>query len=130
LVRAAARIHGHVTGNVCTFAQRGALAALGAAEEPERLAAFEARRDLLHGLVSPLLPGPKPAGGLFLWLDARGRLGGRFPDTAALAAHLLQAGRVAVLPGSACGAEGWLRLSFSGTEAALREGAARLRGAL
>ncbi len=132
VVRAAARIHGHVTGNVCTFAQHGAVAALGlaAAERAERRAVFERRRDIAYALGSRLFPCDKPQGGLFLWVDARGRLGGKCPTSAALAARLLEDAKVAVLPGSACGGEGFLRISFSAAEDVLREGFARIERAL
>lgn len=131
-VKSVARIHGHVTGNACTFAQVGALAALGlgVAHRSSWLAAHKARRDLAYELGSKLFGCARPQGGLFLFADARRHLGARFHDSSALAAHLLNAGRVAVVPGSAFGREGYLRLSFSAPEAALREGFARIGKAL
>jgi aspartate aminotransferase len=132
LVEAVGRIHGHVTGNACTFAQYGALAALGLgdAHRSSWRAAHQKRRDVAFELGSKLFACAKPQGGLFLFVDARRHLGARFPDSAALAAHLLKSGKVAVMPGSAFGREGFLRLSFSASEATLREGFARLAGAL
>lgn len=132
LVEAAARVHGHETGNVCTFAQHGALAALGLGEAHRSswLAAHQRRRDLAYSLGSELFGCVKPAGGLFLFADARRRLGARCPDSAALAARLLDEARVAVVPGSAFGREGFLRLSFSASEESLREAFARMRKAL
>lgn len=132
LVEAVGRVHGHVTGNACTFAQYGALAALGlgAAHRSSWRAAHQSRRDAAFALGAKLFACVKPRGGLFLFADARRHLGGRFPDTEALAAHLLKAGKVAVVPGSAFGREGFLRLSFSAPEAALREGFARIEAAL
>jgi len=132
VVEAVGRIHGHMTGNACTFAQYGALAALGlgdAHRSPWR-AAHQKRRDVAFELGSRLFGCAKPQGGLFLFADARRHLGGRFADSEALAAHLLIKGRVAVMPGSAFGREGFLRLSFSAPEAALREAFSRLEGAL
>jgi len=125
LIKAAARVHGHVTGNACTFAQCGALAALslGAAHRAAWLAAHKARRDLAFELGSKLFACVRPQGGLFLFADAR------CADSAALAARALEKG-VAVVPGSAFGREGFLRLSFSAPEAALREGFSRLERAL
>jgi aspartate aminotransferase len=132
LVKAVARIHGHVTGNVCTFAQAGALAALGlgAVHRSSWRDAHRKRRDAAFELGSKLFGCEKPEGGLFLFADARRHLGARFRDSSALAAHLLTAGRVAVVPGSAFGLEGYLRLSFSAPEATLREGFARIEKAL
>jgi aspartate aminotransferase len=131
-VKAASRVHSHLTGNVCTFAQLGAVAALelGAAHRDAWRAAHQARRDLAFDLGSRLFGGAKPQGGLFLFADARRHLGGKFQDSAALALHLLEKGRVAVVPGSAFGREGFLRLSFSSPEAVLREGFARMEKVL
>ncbi|MBI3298895.1 MAG: aminotransferase class I/II-fold pyridoxal phosphate-dependent enzyme [Elusimicrobia bacterium] len=131
LVSAAARMHGHMTGNVCTFAQHGALAALALppAQRERRRAVYERRRDLACALAAPLFDFTMPEGALFILADARRWLGGRFKDDAALAGHLLRAG-VAVVPGSAFGAPGHLRLSFCAPEARLSEGFRRLREAL
>ena len=128
LVKNATRIHGHVTGNVCTFAQYGAIAALGLSGEHRGSwrAAHEKRRDIAWELASKLFDGVRPQGGLFIFADAKKHLGARFKDSAALAAHLLENGKVAVVPGSAFGREGYLRLSFSAPEETLREGFARM----
>lgn len=132
IARAVARIHGHVTGNACTFAQHGALAALelGAAFHERRRADYERRRDLAHAAASRLFPVAKPQGGFFLWADARARLRGRTRTTGALAERLLRESGVAVVPGSACGVEGFLRISFSSSERNAREGFRRLEAAL
>lgn len=132
LVEAVGRVHGHVTGNACTFAQYGALAALGlgdAHRSPWR-DAHQKRRDVAFELGAKLFGCAKPQGGLFLFADARRHLGGRFADSEALAAHFLKAGKVAVMPGLAFGRGGFLRLSFSASEATLREAFVRLEGAL
>jgi aspartate aminotransferase len=128
-VAAAGRIHGHVTGNVCTFVQHGGLAALGVGDAEERRAALQKRRDLAYALGALHFDCLEPQGGLFLWADAKRHLKGATPDTNALARRLLEAG-VAVLPGSACGQEGFLRISFSASEADIREGFARMGKAL
>jgi aspartate aminotransferase len=131
-VKAAARIHSHLTGNVCTFAQLGGVAALelGPAHRDAWRAAHQKRRDIAFELGSRLFDAVKPQGGLFLFPDARRHLGKIHTDSAALAQHLLEKARVAVVPGSAFGREGFLRLSFSAPEAVLREGYARMEKAL
>ncbi|MBI2789540.1 MAG: pyridoxal phosphate-dependent aminotransferase [Elusimicrobia bacterium] len=132
IARAARRIHGHVTGNVCTFAQRGAIAALGLgpAELERRRAVFQRRRDLAYALASRRFDCVKPRGGLFVFADARRLLGKRFKDSAALAEHLLEKAGVSVVPGSACGMEGFLRVSFTSPEPVLREAFSRFEAAL
>ncbi len=132
LIRAAARLHGHTTGSVCTFAQCGALAALalGEAHREAWRAAHQERRDLAHALAARLFAVGKPRGGLFLWADARRRFDGRRPDSERFALSLLEDAGVSVVPGSACGREGFLRLSFSQPEAVLREAYRRVESAL
>ncbi|MBI2385132.1 MAG: pyridoxal phosphate-dependent aminotransferase [Elusimicrobia bacterium] len=132
IARAARRLHGHVTGNVCTFAQRGAIAALGLGpgELDRRRAVFQKRRDLAYALASRRFDCVKPRGGLFVFADARRLLGKRFKDSAALAEHLLEKAGVSVVPGSACGMEGFLRFSFTSPEPVLREAFARIEAAL
>jgi len=132
LIRAAGRVHGHVTGNVCTFAQLGAVAALGlgGAHRESWRAEHQKRRDTAFALGSRLFDCVKPQGGLFLFADARRHLGARFKDSSSLAAHFLEKAKVAVVPGSAFGREGFLRLSFSAPESVLREGFSRLEKAL
>jgi aspartate aminotransferase len=125
---AIARVHSHVTGNVAVFVQRAALAALalGPAHDERLRATYEKRRDLACALAAPLFTFREPSGGFFVFVDARRYLGRRFKDSASFADALLSQARVAAVPGSACGVEGYLRLSFSGSEAAVREGFARL----
>lgn len=132
VVRAAARLHGHVTGNVCTFAQRGALAALalGPGELSRRRAEFQKRRDLAYALAAPLFDCLKPRGAFYLFADARRYLRGREKTSSELARRLLDRARVAVVPGSACGAEGFLRLSFSQPAPVLKAAFARLEAEL
>jgi aspartate aminotransferase len=134
LMQAVGRIHGHVTGNVCTFAQLGALHAVVMAFQTEHRETWRAehqkRRDAAFELGARLFDCVKPQGGLFLFADARRHLGKRFKTSAALAEHFLRDAGVAVVPGSAFGREGFLRLSFSAPVPVLREGFARLEKAL
>ncbi len=132
LVKAVGRIHSHVTGNACTFAQLGALAAfdLGASHREAWRAAHQKRRDLAFTLASKSFDVVKPQGGLFVFADARRHLGKTFKTSAQLAEHFLYQANVAVVPGSAFGREGFLRLSFTAPEAALREAFARLEKSL
>ncbi len=131
LVGTVARIHSHMTGNACTFAQHGALAALSLGEDHRRRwrTEHQLRRDTAFVLGARLFDCKKPEGGLFLFADVRRHLGKTFQTSAQLAEHFLKAG-VAVVPGSAFGREGFLRLSFTAPEAALRQAFWRLEKAL
>ncbi|MDP3543788.1 MAG: pyridoxal phosphate-dependent aminotransferase [Elusimicrobiota bacterium] len=132
IARAARRLHGHITGNVCTFAQHGAIAALGLGrgELERRRAVYQKRRDLAYALASRGFDCVKPRGGLFVFADARRHLGGHIKDAEGLAEHLLHKAGVSVVPGSACGMEGFLRFSFTSPEPVLREAFARIEAAL
>ena len=67
---------------------------------------------------------------MYLFADVRRYLGSKHKDSAALAGYLLREAKVAVVPGSAFGAEGFVRISFSGSEQDLRQGFARMERAL
>ena len=132
LVGAVARMHSHITGNACTFAQHGAIAALALGEEHRRRwrTEHQLRRDVAFTLGSKLFDCKKPEGGLFLFADVRRHLGKTFATSSQLADHILKTVGVGVVPGSAFGREGFLRLSFSSPELLLRSAFARLEKAL
>jgi aspartate aminotransferase len=56
--------------------------------------------------------------------------GGRFADSDGLAEWLLEAAKVAIVPGSGFGAPGNVRLSYATSMQAIEEGLARMRSAL
>lgn len=114
------------------FVQRAGIAALAHGEGllREMLAAFARRRErLLAGVRSLGLDVPcEPAGAFYVFADAR-----RFSrDSRALAFDLLERAHVAVTPGIDFGetGEGWLRLSYAASEAAIDEAIERMRGVL
>jgi aspartate aminotransferase len=70
-----------------------------------------------------------PDGAFYLWIDARewcDALGG---DSTALCFDLLEREGVALVPGTAFGVEGHLRLSFAAADPVLEDAAARLAAA-
>jgi L-glutamine---4-(methylsulfanyl)-2-oxobutanoate aminotransferase len=108
----------HTTAGVWVAAQRGLLAAFGvAAEEAEhRRGVYGARREAVAGL-----PGLEPVEGTFYaWW--------RLPE-GWTAERLIADARVVVADGAGFGARGagWARLSLATGDAALAEGARRLR---
>lgn len=132
MVKVINQMHSHLTGNVCTFAQYGALAALemDPAIMQEMQATFQRRLDLAYPLCTELFDCVRPQGAFYLFPDVSRWLGERFADDDALAEFLLQEALVAVVPGSSFGAPGYLRISFSTSEAAIKEGFARMKKAL
>ena len=125
----AGMIQAHSTSNPCTISQYAALAMVRGEAEEDRirmLGAFRTRRDVMCSLLGeePGLEVVEPQGAFYVFPAIR--RGGEV-DTAAFCRILLEEEGLAVIPGSAFGAEGYVRLSFAASEEDIREGVARLR---
>ncbi|HEY0472269.1 MAG TPA: pyridoxal phosphate-dependent aminotransferase, partial [Kribbella sp.] len=135
VIKAAANLQSHQTSNVCNIAQRAAIAALSgdltAVEEMRK--AFDRRRKTMVGMLNEI-PGvecPEPTGAFYAYPSVKGVLGkeinGRTPTTSAeLAEIILEDAEVAVVPGEAFGAPGYLRLSYALGDDDLVEGVSRI----
>jgi aspartate aminotransferase len=124
-------IQSHATSNVSSITQKAVTAALGGPQdEVERMrAAYRERRDRLHEwlTVDPLITCHKPAGAFYLFPDVRPALAATgFATTIDFAQALLDEARVAVTPGEAFDAPGFLRLSCATSMDVLREGSEQL----
>lgn len=126
--RLAGMLQAHTTSNPCSISQWAALAALEGRAERERLrmhAAFRQRRDLICSLLSSeeYLQFDRPDGAFYVLarIDTGDEL-----DTAAFCSELLEKEGLAVIPGSAFGAEGYIRISFAACDEDIREGVRRL----
>jgi aspartate aminotransferase len=107
-------LQSHLCGNVCTFAQHGALAALSLDAdllEQQRLT-LQHLRDMAYTRARALFDCIKPRGAFYLFPDAGAYLQEGESD-ADLAQHLLEQTGVAVVPGQAFGQAGHLRISFA-----------------
>lgn len=127
VVAALSKIQSHLSGNVCTFAQYGALAAL--ALEGDLLAArqreMQHKRDRAYQYASRLFRCIKPQGAFYLFPDVSKVL--KKEETAQhLAARLLKEAHVAVVAGEAFGLAKHLRISFSVSEDDLENGFERI----
>jgi aspartate aminotransferase len=129
IAKAAAELQSQMSSNATTFAQYGALAALREKEKTKAslekmLAAFDRRRLLLHrGLTS--IPGVScvlSQGAFYLFpnISSFGLSSMEFCE------RLLEKEKVAAVPGSAFGAEGYLRLSYATSDEIISKGVARL----
>ncbi|HZZ58439.1 MAG TPA: aminotransferase class I/II-fold pyridoxal phosphate-dependent enzyme, partial [Opitutaceae bacterium] len=112
-----------------TFAQYGALAALQdrartSTALAEMLAAFDRRRKFLHAELNRI-PGIRCllAQGAFYLFPNISSFG---LSSQEFCARLLEKERVAAVPGSAFGAEGYLRLSYATSDAVIAKGVERL----
>jgi aspartate aminotransferase len=129
LAKAVAELQSQMTSNATTFAQFGAVAALREKEKTkaaldQMLAAFDRRRLLLHSSLTAI-PGvtcvlAQGAFYLFPNVSAFGMTSLEFCD------RLLESEKVAAVPGSAFGAEGYLRLSYATSDEIIVKGVARL----
>ncbi len=135
VIKAMGNVQSQMTGNPCSISQYAALAALeGDQECVERMRReFEARRDLVVARLSAM-PGVKcrkPEGAFYAFFDVSsyfGRtLGGRkVTDSMSFCNAALETGHVNVVPGSAFGAEGYVRLSYATSREQLQAGLDRL----
>jgi len=131
IITALARLQSHLTGNVCTFAQEGSLAALFLDPRllEENCARLKEKRDLAYGYACRLFNCIKPGGGFYLFPDVSQYLKeGRTSED--FAAHLLEKGGVAVVPGEAFGMGGHIRISYAVPEKELIEGFKRIASVL
>jgi aspartate aminotransferase len=123
LAKAMTKIQGQSTSNICSIAQKAAVAALTGSWEcltPMR-EAFVRRRDL--ALAKVLSWGdvvcPKPAGAFYLFPEVDAFFTPEVPDSTALCALLLEKAGVAVVPGVAFGDDRCFRISYAVDDAVL-----------
>ncbi|OUM98992.1 MAG: aspartate aminotransferase [Firmicutes bacterium ZCTH02-B6] len=135
LIQAMADLQSQSTSNPTSISQWAAVAALRGSQEPvgEMVAAFRKRRDLIvEGLRA--LPGVTcqvPPGAFYVFPRVDAAFGKRYGDqvinnSQELAMALLNEAHVALVPGSAFGYEGYLRLSYAANENQIRAGLERI----
>ncbi len=129
IARAVAELQSQMSSNATTFAQYGALAALLEKEKTvaalkEMLTAFDRRRKHLHAELNKI-PGISCllAQGAFYLFPNVSSFGLKDTD---FCAKLLEQEKVAAVPGSAFGAEGYLRLSYATSDEIIAKGIVRL----
>ncbi len=131
LVSAESAIQSHSTSNVTSITQKAVVAALTGPQDPvtAMLDEYRKRRDNLYEWLTaePTLRCRKPAGAFYMFVDVSALLS---PDgmrtTTDFANALLEAQRVAVTPGEAFDAPGFVRISYATSMEHLREGSRRL----
>jgi aspartate aminotransferase len=135
LARACETLQSQTTTSIATVAQLAALAALGGGKQHvvEMREQYRQRRDRLIGGLRAI-PGLKcnlPRGAFYAFVDVRSWLGKtargvKLEDDVQLANWLLEQVRLAVVPGAAFGAPGFLRLSYATSQAELDAAVERL----
>jgi aspartate aminotransferase len=125
VVHAMQTLQGPITAAAPHLSQVAARAAFASGAPTAMMADYRKRRDMVVRLCAevPWLDMPAPRSGPYLWGDVR-RLA---QDTVAFAEALLERKRVAVMPGEALGAPGFIRLGYiSDDVATLRDGVRRI----
>ena len=134
LAKAIGNLQSQETSNPCSVSQHAALAALTGPQDcvADMCRAFQKRRDLVAKTLSAL-PGvrlPEIGGAFYAFFDiqeplARAQSRG-IATSAAWCEALLEQEHVALVAGSAFGAEGHVRMSFAAAEEKLTDGLARI----
>lgn len=135
IIAALGRIQSHSTSNPSSIAQAAAVEALGSDDSAVQ-AMYEAYRQRRAWLVPALnaIEGfrcAEPDGAFYVFPDVRAFFDrGGITDSQSFASYLLDEARVAVVPGSAFGAEGFIRISYATSMARIREGVERIARAV
>ncbi|MDX2473937.1 MAG: pyridoxal phosphate-dependent aminotransferase [Candidatus Krumholzibacteria bacterium] len=127
LIKAMSNIQSHLSGGPCTISQASAVAALtGDQSSVENLRDdLEERRNETAGLLESI-PGVKlkhPDGTFYCFAD----FSAFDADSTRLSSRFLDKVQVVTVPGVEFGMEGYLRISFCGAMADVREGVRRMR---
>ena len=126
IAKAIDAIQSHSTSNPCSFAQKGALAALKGPQEPvsDMRAEFDLRRQYMVGRLGGIdrLSVVKPQGAFYVLVNI-GKLG---LSSTNFADRLLSKHHVAVVPGVAFGNDATIRLSYATSMDVIKKGLDRL----
>ena len=131
LVSAANALQSHSTSNVCSITQKAVVAALNGSQDcvTAMLDEYRQRRDQLCTWIAkePRLRVRKPAGAFYLFIDVSDFLSADgIRTTGELAQALLDRSRVAITPGEAFDAPGFLRISYATSLKELERGIDRI----
>ncbi|HEY4641152.1 MAG TPA: pyridoxal phosphate-dependent aminotransferase, partial [Thermoanaerobaculia bacterium] len=135
VIDAAGKIQSHSTSNPSTIAQAAAIEALnGPDDEVRRMYdAYVERRAYLVPALNEVdgFCCADPDGAFYVFPDVRRFFGrGGVHDSISFATFLLEEARVAVVPGQAFGADGFIRISYATSMERIKEGLARMSRAV
>jgi len=135
LIKAATNLQSHSTSNVANVSQRAAIAALEGGLDcvEEMREAFARRAVLIHRLLNGI-PGVTcmvPQGAFYAFPSMEGLFGRNFggvtpTTTSELCEVILDQAKVALVPGEAFDAPGYVRISFAVSDADITEGIGRI----
>jgi aspartate aminotransferase len=139
VIKAMDGLQGQMTSNPTSFAQRGAVAALtGSQEATQKMREEFAKRrryivDRLNAM--PSIRCHSPEGAFYVFPNVSALYGQRYKDKAVgnsteFSGFLLDAARMAVVPGVEFGADNYIRISYATSMANIEKGMNRMAGAL
>lgn len=135
IIAAISSLQSHSTSNPASMAQKAAVVALTGSQDSvtEMREAFRRRRDIIVKRLNsiPGLSCRLPEGAFYVFPNISKLFGRRYKgqtvaDSMQLAELLLTEAHVATVPGSAFGAEGYLRISYATSEANIEKGLDRI----
>ncbi len=131
IMKAVADLQGQSTSNPTSIVQKAGVAALALpdSEIQKMVEVFKKRRDMIvDGLNAiPGIKCLKPAGAFYVFPNVKGLLKPGRSTSMELSDFLLDKAKVAITPGIAFGAEGYLRMSYATSEKAILEGLRRIK---
>ncbi len=125
LIKAMSKLQGQSTSNICSIAQKAAVAALtGPCDHLELMRkTYERRRDLVLDVIKTWKDAfcPKPEGAFYVFPIVDAYYDATAPDSAALCTKLLEEAGVALVPGTAFGEDRAIRISYATSDEVLLE---------
>lgn len=134
VISAMSKLQSQSTSNPTSFVQYAAIQALEMEDEVIQgmRDVFQERRDLIVAGLNAIkgVSCATPQGAFYVFPDFSSYIGERFEDDLELVTFLLEQARVALVPGSAFGAPGYMRLSYACSNTQIEEGLRRIKEAL
>jgi aspartate aminotransferase len=139
IAKASIKMQGQFTSATCSITQRAAIVALtnGPEEVADMVKAFKKRKELAHRLLLeiPNITVNNPQGAFYFFPDISyyiGKTAGKYTikNSDDLSMYLIHEANVSTVPGSAFGAENYIRLSYATSEDLIEKAIARIKVAL
>ena len=134
VMKAITDLQGQSTSNPTAIVQKAGIAAMAMpdSEIQKMVSIFQKRRDMIvEGLNAiPGIKCLKPAGAFYVFPNVKGLFKPGRANSMELSEYLLDKAKVALTPGIAFGAEGYMRLSYATSEKTIQEGLKRIKEAV
>ena len=139
IIKEMAKVQSHSTSNASSISQAAALEALIGPQDSIEIMRreFERRRNFLHSALLSIdgITCAKPQGAFYVFPNVssyfkKKKNGINIENSFDIAMYLLNEAKVAAVPGSSFGAEGYIRISYSTSMEKLQEGISRIKEAL